>query len=802
MRVGAQDLSATNPLPAKITQAAQVLSLSPEEARRSHPVDLTGVITCFDQRAQLCFVQDRSAGIFVYDTNLALRVRTGDLVELRGVTAPGRYSPIVNLGELKVIGKGELPNPRRVSIEELVSGRLDCQWVEVKGTIHRASENWGHLLVELANGSSRLKVRVLQYVKGVENQFIDAKVRVRGVVGSLFNAKGQLTGFHLLVPSLAQVVVEDPPVSDPFSSPVRSIRSLMAYSYQQPSDRRVRVQGTVTLQWLGKALYIKDESGGVKVRTEQATPVKVGDTVDVIGFPSAGGYTPLLEDSEFKVIGSKPPPPPVSIAVTQALSGQFDNELVQLEARLLESDETLSDQKVLVLEADKRVFRARLQSSALDGKKLSLLNGSLLKITGVCSVQVDESLAPIGFTLQMRSPEDIAVLQRPSWWRLTRLIWVLGFCGGGVMAGLIWMVMLRRRVQQQTETIRRRETALEERYRDLFENANDILYTHDLAGQLTSINKAAEQLLGYNHAEMLRMNIADVLAPEYRQVVNEQLHRKLTAGAPRTNYDVEVLAKDGRRLVLEVNTRLQFEEGQLLGIQGMARDITARKHAEAALKESERQLRKSIEEREQIGRDLHDGIIQSIYAVGLNLDDCRRLMKKEPAEVETRLQKVLADLNAVIRDVRSFILGLESDLLKGQEFKTALKSLVLTLGEPHCSRFILQIDSSSSGSLIPKQATNLLHVAREAISNSVRHANAPKTILSLQMHNEHIRFEVQDDGKGFNSDSTEPHGYGLRNMAARAQELGAGFSVISEIGKGTRIVLDIPLKSGHQTVLT
>ena len=388
MRVGAQDLSATNPLPAKITQAAQVLSLSPEEARRSHPVDLTGVITCFDQRAQLCFVQDRSAGIFVYDTNLALRVRTGDLVELRGVTAPGRYSPIVNLGELKVIGKGELPNPRRVSIEELVSGRLDCQWVEVKGTIHRASEDWGHLLFELANGLSRLKVRVLQYVKGVENQFIDAKVRVRGVVGSVVNAKGQLTGFHLLVPSLAQVVVEDPPVSDPFSSPVRSIRSLMAYSYQQPSDRRVRVQGTVTLQWLGKALYIKDESGGVKVRTEQATPVKVGDTVDVIGFPSAGGYTPLLEDSEFKVIGSKPPPPPVSIAVTQALSGQFDNELVQLEARLLESDETLSDQKVLVLEADKRVFRppAKLgvgrKEAVAPERQSSQDNGRLFRASG------------------------------------------------------------------------------------------------------------------------------------------------------------------------------------------------------------------------------------------------------------------------------------------------------------------------------------------------------------------------------------------------------------------------------------
>lgn len=368
------------------------------------------------------------------------------------------------------------------------------------------------------------------------------------------------------------------------------------------------------------------------------------------------------------------------------------------------------------------------------------------------------------------------------------------------MAGVIWMIMLRRRVEQQTETIRRRETALEERFQDLFENANDIIYTHDLAGHLTSLNKAAEQLLGYTREEILKMNIADVVAPEYRQLVNEQMHRKLT-GAPRTGYEVEVLAKDGRSLMLEVNTRLQFEEGQLLGIQGIARDITARKQAEAALRESEQQLRKSIAEREQIGRDLHDGIIQSIYAMGLNLDDCRRLVKKEPAEVEPRLQKVLADLNAVIREVRSFILGLESDLLKGQEFKAALKSLVLTLGEPHSSRFILQIDSSSSGSLSPKQATSLLHVAREAISNSVRHANAQRTILSLQKHNDLIRFEVQDDGEGFNSDSTEHHGYGLRNMAARAQELGAGFSVISKIGEGTRIVLDLPLKSGHQPIL-
>jgi diguanylate cyclase (GGDEF)-like protein/PAS domain S-box-containing protein len=122
----------------------------------------------------------------------------------------------------------------------------------------------------------------------------------------------------------------------------------------------------------------------------------------------------------------------------------------------------------------------------------------------------------------------------------------------------------------------------EERYRELFENANDIIYTHDLSGNFTAVNLVAERLLGYSRAEMLAMNIAHVVAPEHLERAREMTARKLTQGG-ETTYDLEVVGKDGRRVALEVNTRLIREDGQPVAVQGIARDITERKRLEGEL---------------------------------------------------------------------------------------------------------------------------------------------------------------------------------------------------------------------------
>ena len=132
--------------------------------------------------------------------------------------------------------------------------------------------------------------------------------------------------------------------------------------------------------------------------------------------------------------------------------------------------------------------------------------------------------------------------------------------------------------------------ASEERYRDLVENARDIIYTHDLKGNYTSVNTAVEQITGYTREEALTLNFEQSVAPEYLERARQMIAAKL-AGQKQTVYDLVIIAKDGRRITVEVNTRLVLQDGVPIGIQGIARDVTERKRAEEALRESRSRLR-------------------------------------------------------------------------------------------------------------------------------------------------------------------------------------------------------------------
>jgi PAS domain S-box-containing protein len=131
--------------------------------------------------------------------------------------------------------------------------------------------------------------------------------------------------------------------------------------------------------------------------------------------------------------------------------------------------------------------------------------------------------------------------------------------------------------RQQMETALRES---EERYRDLFENANDIIYTHDLQGNYTSVNKACEKIVGYTTEEALGMNLTQIVAPECLEEAKHLLASRTSEKEPSA-YELEIVAKDGRRLIIEVNSRLTYDNGKPTGVQGMARDITERKRAEA-----------------------------------------------------------------------------------------------------------------------------------------------------------------------------------------------------------------------------
>ena len=131
----------------------------------------------------------------------------------------------------------------------------------------------------------------------------------------------------------------------------------------------------------------------------------------------------------------------------------------------------------------------------------------------------------------------------------------------------------------------------EEQFRELFENANDLIYTHDLLGNFTSLNRAGERITGYPREEALKLNIKDVVAPEFLELAQKKTLEKISGRSDATSYETEIIRKDGKRATLDVSTRLIYENGKPVGVQGIARDVTDRREAQEALRKSEQLLR-------------------------------------------------------------------------------------------------------------------------------------------------------------------------------------------------------------------
>ncbi|GEM_PF-1232407 len=130
--------------------------------------------------------------------------------------------------------------------------------------------------------------------------------------------------------------------------------------------------------------------------------------------------------------------------------------------------------------------------------------------------------------------------------------------------------------------------AAEERYRDLFENANDIIYIHDLEGNFTTINQTAERLIGYSRDEIAGMNLSQIIAPDYQEFARKNTFDKVVSRSESAIYGLEIVCKDGHRLPVEVSSRLIYEDGRAAGVQSVARDVSERRHLEEQLRQSQK----------------------------------------------------------------------------------------------------------------------------------------------------------------------------------------------------------------------
>ena len=775
-----------------LTQAVQVLNLAPEEAALSNPTRIRGVVTCFDARYDVFFVQDHSAGVYVQALNSTQQFIAGQEVEISGVSASGLYSPMIDANKIEFKGDAQLPIPASVPIEELFTGKHDSQWVQVDGVVRRSIPEWGDWVLNISSGSSQLTVRILRSSGLSTNSWLGARIRTKGVAAGIYNAKQRLTGFHLLVPNTNQIEVLKPGALDSFALPVRSTRDIAKYSPTESLENRLRVRGVVALNWPGYFLFLKDETGVVRVETDSLAEFAVGDILDVVGYPVIHAKLPVLENAQARFVETSRDPPPIPLSLIEQKTGDNEGQLVHIEATYLGQGESSANVDSILLQSGTRVFQASLLNPSQDrGRWYPGAPGSLVRLTGIWVWDRSEDRRPPTPMLLLRTSRDIVIVAPWQTRSFHWLVWVFAGLLLTVLAIYGWRILLRGQIEKQVAYIIKRQTTLINRYRDLFESANDIIYTHDISGLLTSVNQAGEQILGYPRKEILGTNITNLVSPHERDRVAQFL-KESTEGNGDQKFDVNVLTKNGHRVHLEITTRAQSQHGRVTSVQGIARDVTARKSAEEALRRSEQQLRKSAEARERLARDLHDNVIQSIYAIGLHLEDCRRTMGSNISNIDTRLAKVVAQLNTVIREVRGFLLGLRSRSIAGSELETALKSLGSAFGESFAARLSLRIDPRIANRLTSIQATQVLHIAREAVSNSVRHAAAENTVLSLKASNGKVYFEVYDDGLGFDSERLRNVGSGLRNMADRAQELGTQFSLESKPGEGTRVTIEFP----------
>jgi len=477
------------PLPT-LTHADQVRRLSPEEAARGYPVKIRGVIT-MDAPAPDFFIQDATAGIYVEGSRSpAFPHSFGQYVEVEGITGPGKFAPVIRERKMHVLGKGVLPRDRLFPFSQLANGQEDSQWAGVRGIVRSVGidrKSWREttLALHIAAIGGEFNVRVPISREMDLSSWVDREVLIEGVCGSLYNSNRQLTGILFYVPRLSLIRVEAP-------AREASVSDLLRFSPTEGIHHRVRVRGVVGFQQLGDSLFLESQGKGLRVLTQQETPLEIGDLVEVVGFPAMGDSAPMLEDAIFHRLGHQQPPTPLSLKLDLPWE-QFDGAVVTTEAKLL-NRQAQPDGRRLLLQTGDVIFDAALPPGVSADQLWSIPLNSELRVTGICLVRSGGLWRiPQSFRMLLRLPEDVVVLNTPSWWNLRHTLWLLGITAIVLLMVVAWVVVLGRRLREQMDLIRqklRSGAVLEERNR-IARELHDTL-EQELAGITMQLDLAAD----------------------------------------------------------------------------------------------------------------------------------------------------------------------------------------------------------------------------------------------------------------------------------------------------------------------
>lgn len=484
-----------------LTTTEQVRWLKPGEAERRYPVRVRAVVTFLLATADGAVgnLQDGTGGIYAWhlvSSDPSIQVHSGDFCEIQGDTSAGEFSPGIYCHRLKVLGRGQFPEPVRPGWNELIGGSLDAQWAEVEGIVLGATDQ--HLEIGMQGG------HVSCFVSGATNleHFLNAVVRVRGVVVADWDQSRHVQGVHFNLPSEEFISLETLPLKNPFSLPVRQIKELLYYYPGESPFRQEKVTGEI-IGIRNGIDYLTDGTNGLRLNLKENDQLAVGDMVEAVGVPELDDSTgtPLitLREAVVRVTGQHALPTPEKVAPADLLNSKHDSTRVELEAQLVHFG-TYGNDQILELQDGARTFFARLNTSA--GTISELPIGSRVEVAGVYVFNNGKSNGQMQagpFELLLNSPKDIQVLEMPSWWTSEHALMVVSGMGVVILFGLIWIGMLRQQVGRRTAQLSTANHSLEAEIAERKRMENELVQTrlqHLMERERTRIARDIHDELG------------------------------------------------------------------------------------------------------------------------------------------------------------------------------------------------------------------------------------------------------------------------------------------------------------------
>lgn len=614
-----------------LTQIVQLRRLRTTEADAGRPVLLHGVVTFAHPDQRILYLNDDTGGALVWlERSEDPLPAVGTAVSVQGVTSSGTPFAGVRAARIEATGLQPLPAPRPISLERAKTGAEDSQWVEMRGHLRQIDALGGWLRLFLTTATGEITVSIPQ--ASATEARIGSFLVVRGVCQSWTNEHNRIGGFFLYTPSTADLTVAEPPPADPFAVPEESIAGLALYRPETLEMQQVRLSGTVLHHLPGHYVVVQNDSGVVRAFSRALQPLLPGERVEIAGVPGRQGNRNVLRGAVYRRLTTGPAPVPIPLPDPPRTDPSLDGHLVSLTARLANLTTRLGDNHLL-LETGGVIVPVDYPGSLPAATTRELRAGSKVAVAGLYSLEYDEDEKPSTFSVQLRSPADIVLLEPPPWWTARRALSALSTIGLCLGLGLVWLAVLRRQVQRQTVIIRRQmdtEATLNARHREIVENASDFIFSTDLAGRLTSFNPAGERMTGYSTAAALQLGLGDLIDSRDTATAAAFLAQaKLPANAPAAHLETRLRTRDEHTVHVEISARPIRGNDRVSGLLGVARDITARKQME--------ELNRQVQKAESLGRmaaAIAHHFNNQIQVVLMGLEMVRLELPKDPSAIE------------------------------------------------------------------------------------------------------------------------------------------------------------------------